>query len=61
VKAPEDAVEESSMGLPRAPTSAMMAGVREQGLEPIPLAVLEFIATWHGGPPFGNLPAGQLE
>jgi hypothetical protein len=38
-----------------------MGRVGEQVFEPFPLAVLEFVAMWHGGPPFGNLPAGQLE
>jgi hypothetical protein len=61
VQAPEDTVEEPSMGLPRVSPSALVAQVREQVLETFPLAILKFIAPWHGGPPFGNLPAGQLE
>jgi len=61
VEAPQDAIEELAMGLPRVAGVAVVVEVREQVLDAFPLAILKFIAMWHGSPPFGNHPAGQLE
>jgi hypothetical protein len=61
VQAPEDAIEEAAMRPPRVAFAAVVSQVREEARDALPLPVLEFVAPSHGGPPFGNLPAGQLE
>jgi hypothetical protein len=48
VQPPENTIEELSMRLPRVPSLAVVFEVRKQVLNPFPLAILEFIATWHG-------------
>lgn len=50
---PEDAVEDRAMVTERMPQLAMIGAVRQEGLDPSPLLVGEFLAT-HGGPPFGS-------
>jgi hypothetical protein len=57
---PENTVEQAKMGEPGAAFATVMSGVGEERLQPSILIGGEFIATTHGKPPFGNLPAGQL-
>jgi hypothetical protein len=60
VQPPEDPIEETAVGLPRASRAPVVAGVREVAADALPLPVLEFITASHGRPPFGNQPADTL-
>jgi hypothetical protein len=59
VQAPEETVEQAAVRLPRVPALAVVMQVRKETRDAFPLSGLEFVATTHGWPPFGNLPAGQ--
>jgi hypothetical protein len=60
VEDPEDAVEAIAMGLPGMPLAAVVCGMGQEVLDPFPLTVIEFVATTHGWPPFGNRPPREM-
>ena len=58
-RAPEDAVDEGAVVVPRVAGTAVVVAVGEERLDEAPLGVGEVIAV-QGWPPSGNRPAGQL-
>jgi hypothetical protein len=55
VEDPEDAVEDGAMVLEGVPRLVMTGPVRQEGLDPGPLLVGEFVAV-RRGPPIGATP-----
>src|SRR5262249_13495644 len=56
VEAPQDAVEDAPMVLPRSTAPILMGRVREEPLDALPLHLRKFITSSHGRPPGANIP-----